>query len=140
MVYHKANGDSRVSIFVTGGTAVVSGVEGQHGATVVLLELEFAGTPSGAELLTVDVLPGAVADLADNLALPASATAHLTDLTPPSFTLTVQFDNSVELQWTEPTVAALGDALNSSMPTVAAWVSAIDGVELSLSVPSEYTM
>ena len=129
-----------LNVSLAGGVATLGTVSviSHYGAEVELW-LDLSGLPTGAELLTVDVLPGAVADLADNLALPASATAHLTDLTPPSFTLTVQFDNSVELQWTEPTVAALGDALNASMPTVAAWVSAIDGVELSLSVPSEYT-
>ena len=90
-----------VSVFVTGGTAVVSGVEVQHGATIVLLELEFAGTPSGDELLTVDVLPGAIVDAYNNSAAPAYLHAPLTDLTPPSFALTVEFDNTIEVRWSE---------------------------------------
>ena len=77
-----------------------------HAGAELRLDLDLSGLPTGAELLTVDVVAGAVADAADNLALPAAAFAPLADLTPPSFTLTVQFDNKVVLDWSEEVVPA----------------------------------
>ena len=47
------------------------------------------------------MLPGAIVDAYNNPAAPAYLHALLTDLTPPSFALTVQFDNSIEVRWSE---------------------------------------
>ena len=51
------------------------------------------------KVLTVDVQPDAVVDDTSNSALSEPAYALLADRLVPSFTLSVQWDNSLALQW-----------------------------------------
>ena len=87
---------------LTGGSAVISSVAVEAVSESVLrLDLQLDGSSDGSELLTVDVLPGAVLDLAGNSALPAPVQASLEDHVAPTFALTMQWDNTLELQWSE---------------------------------------